>query len=153
MPRVKAEDRPRRLSHLNHPCAIWVRASEGNFLWAFEHLKALCAEYTRRYGKVHFAETVIEYINQNYLTIQHTLPKIGLTPFARCFGDMTEALNNPANNSDTITDYRRFYWGDKKDFALWPSLNHIPDWWNDRSVKFIDPSFINGVKTKRTKKS
>lgn len=40
-------------THKNHPSAIWVRECSGNYQWAFDHFKALCAEYTFRTGKVH----------------------------------------------------------------------------------------------------
>lgn len=42
-----------RTTHLNHPCSKWVAASSGNYNWTVAHFKALLAEYTRRYGKVH----------------------------------------------------------------------------------------------------
>lgn len=40
-------------THKNHPSAIWTRQCSGNYQWAYEHFKALCAEYTFRTGKVH----------------------------------------------------------------------------------------------------
>lgn len=40
-------------THQNHPSAKWTRQSKGNYLWLFEHFKALCSEYTHRTGKVH----------------------------------------------------------------------------------------------------
>lgn len=40
-------------THRNHPSAIWVRQTSGNYQWAYEHFKALLAEYTFRTGKVH----------------------------------------------------------------------------------------------------
>ena len=47
---------PYKLTHANHPCAKWARESVGNYHWLVEHFEALCAEYTRRYGKVHKCE-------------------------------------------------------------------------------------------------
>lgn len=40
-------------THLWHPSAIWARQTKGNYLWLFEHFKALCNEYEYRTGKVH----------------------------------------------------------------------------------------------------
>jgi hypothetical protein len=44
---------PYRPTHVNHPCAVWVRSAPDNGYWTFLHFKALCAEYTHRYGKTH----------------------------------------------------------------------------------------------------
>lgn len=40
-------------THVNHPCAIWCRESKANYMWLFQHAKALSEEYTFRTGKVH----------------------------------------------------------------------------------------------------
>lgn len=40
-------------THQNHPCSIFVRSTSENYKWTYEHLEALCAEYTFRTGKVH----------------------------------------------------------------------------------------------------
>lgn len=47
-------------THHNHPSAIWTRQSKGNYLWLFEHFKALCNEYTHRTGKVHKSSEWLE---------------------------------------------------------------------------------------------
>jgi len=44
---------PYKPTHKNHPSAIWVRSSAEAYMWAYEHMLALGAEYTRRYGKQH----------------------------------------------------------------------------------------------------
>ena len=43
-------------THEFHPCAIWVRESMGNYLWAFRLFCALLDEYTYRTGKFHKSE-------------------------------------------------------------------------------------------------
>ena len=42
-----------KATHKNHPSAIWVRSSAEAYMWAYEHMLALGAEYTKRYGKEH----------------------------------------------------------------------------------------------------
>ena len=44
---------PYKATHKNHPSAIWVRSSAEAYMWAYEHMLALGAEYTKRYGKEH----------------------------------------------------------------------------------------------------
>tara|TARA_B100000768_G_scaffold27024_1_gene25243 strand:- start:11988 stop:12521 length:534 start_codon:yes stop_codon:yes gene_type:complete len=46
-------DIPYKATHKNHPSAIWVRSSAEAYMWAYEHMLALGAEYTKRYGKQH----------------------------------------------------------------------------------------------------
>lgn len=50
-------DVPYKPTHKNHPSAIWVRSSAEAYMWAYEHMLALGAEYTRRYGKEHLTIT------------------------------------------------------------------------------------------------
>ena len=44
---------PYRKTHVNHPISIWVRHNESHYNWTCNYGLALCAEYTRRYGKIH----------------------------------------------------------------------------------------------------
>ena len=56
---------PYKLSHKNHPCAIWSRESLSNYLYLCELGLALCEEYTYRYGKRHKSQDVIEWCLDN----------------------------------------------------------------------------------------
>jgi len=47
-----------KMTHKNHPSAVWARATRGNYLWLLEHFKALCEEYTYRYLKIHASEAL-----------------------------------------------------------------------------------------------
>ena len=31
-------------AHLNHPCSIWVREAQENYIWLYKHFDALCTE-------------------------------------------------------------------------------------------------------------
>ena len=44
---------PYKVTHKNHPSAIWARESVANYQWLYNHMMALGEEYTRRYGKKH----------------------------------------------------------------------------------------------------
>lgn len=66
-----------RLTHKNHPSTIWTSKSRSNALWLLEHLKALCGEYTKRYGKIHKCESYLPYIQENIKLI----PDVGLLSF------------------------------------------------------------------------
>ena len=40
----------------NHPSTVWAGDNYANAFWTWQWGIELCAEYTRRYGKTHFAE-------------------------------------------------------------------------------------------------
>lgn len=48
-------------THVNHPCAIWVRQDVKNYLWLCYHLDALCEEYTARYNKHHTCQQYVKH--------------------------------------------------------------------------------------------
>lgn len=130
--------------HYVHPASIWARESQENFNWLLSHAKAQCAEYTRRYKREHDSEKHIKWSEQNQDKIKFKVR--GLTPFARCFSSFKSELDK--NIKDTVLAYQEFYKLDKP-FARWPSLSEIPDWWVEKSEKYVDKNFINGNYTKR----
>lgn len=48
-----------RPTHMNHPCARWVRTNHDNFRWTVRLGIALGREFEHRYGKVHKSTAVI----------------------------------------------------------------------------------------------
>ncbi len=40
-----------KASHINHPSAVWTRASDLNYIWLYNMWQHLLDEYTYRYGK------------------------------------------------------------------------------------------------------
>ena len=107
---------PYKRSFYNHPCTKWVRASSANYDWLIEHALALCAEYSRRYGKVHKSEKVIDWCDAN----RPELPDVGLTPFA-------QAMPEDYKNEDAVEAYRTYYRNDKRRFATWKDVDP-PTW-------------------------
>jgi hypothetical protein len=72
---------PYRKTHVNHPCAIWARASRENYAWLLEHTEALIAEYFLRSGKDEHG-CVPAYLK--VLEARDHLPSTGLTPHPNC---------------------------------------------------------------------
>ena len=56
---------PYKLSHKNHPCALWVRECIENYNWLCELGLSLCEEYTYRYGKIHACQKHIIWMIKN----------------------------------------------------------------------------------------
>lgn len=109
-------------THYNHPCSKWVRQSLSNYKWLLLHGWALCEEYTRRYGKVHRSQCVIE----RYVDAQPDLPNVGLTPFSR---SIKEPWKGQTSALPVVEAYRAYYVGDKSRFAAWAPRAQPPEWW------------------------
>ena len=108
---------PYKLSHKNHPCAIWARESMSNYLYLCELGLELCNEYTHRYGKRHKSQDVIEWCVTNKPNI--------------CDKEFTEpakAMPNEYKVDDVVQSYRNYYMGAKSGFAVW-KMRDIPHWY------------------------
>jgi len=108
---------PYKLSHKNHPSAIWARECIENYIWLCDLGLELCKEYTFRYGKTHKSQAVIEWC------LTHK-PKLkvndDLTPFALAMPDECKV-------DDAIQSYRNYYMTEKRRMANWKN-REIPEW-------------------------
>lgn len=118
---------PYKAAFHKHPCTIWAGKSEQNHKWLCEHAKAMCIEYTKRYGKIHKSETVIDFLMLN----KPVLPNLGLTPFA-------QAMPEQYKNADPVSAYRSYYLGEKRHFAKWKNSD-VPLWYST-AISTIPPS-------------
>ena len=110
-----------KLTHKNHPSAIWTRASVSHYNWLWMLLAELCKEYTYRYGKVHKVqrEGLLEILKDH----PHNIPnKNWLT-------DPTPAMPDEYKTTSAIESYKNYYRGAKRSFARWTNRN-IPEWFN-----------------------
>jgi len=116
--------------HMGHPCTVWTMQSSKNYIWHWEHLEALCKEYTSRYGKVHKTE-------QDLLEILRTMPTNiangDLTPWPLAMGAAPECINI----SDVVGSYRKFYQTKQARFKMAWTNRAIPDWF-----KFADMELV-----------
>ena len=109
-----------KMTHKNHPCAIWVRNSQENLKWTIEHGLELCYEYTRRYNKIHKSQAVIEYIQKHFDITK--IKKKEFTLPAICMDDQYKISQDP------IECYREYYIKNKSRFAKWKNVSP-PDWY------------------------
>lgn len=107
---------PYKLSHKNHPCAIWARESLTNYLYLGELGLELSREYTHRYGKKHKSQEIIEWCLINKPEIQD----IGFTT-------PPKAMPDEYKTEDVIESYRKYYLGAKKTFLTWKE-RQVPEW-------------------------
>lgn len=87
-------------THQKHPCTLWLMESQDNYIWCWQLLYYLCAEYTFRYGRIHLTSQLVDPL----ANMPVTLPDVGLTRFAL-------AMPDAYKGSDPVAAYRRFYLG------------------------------------------
>ena len=121
---------------VNHPCTIWARETLGNYMWLVYHGKQLCREYTRRYGRRHASESIIEFCHESWPENidQDTYHKV--TPFAQAMPDEYKV------EGDAVSAYRNYYIGEKSRFARWKKgvghlqghHDHQPEWFAGEGI-------------------
>ena len=111
-----------KLTHKNHPSAIWVRESLSNYNWLVDLTKELCNEYTYRYGKIHKSE-------KEYLSIldenKPNIPDIGFTPPKQAMPETYKIYSDKIE--DGIEAYRQYYFYEKSHMFSWKKRD-IPVW-------------------------
>jgi len=120
---VTGFEAPYKLSHKNHPCAIWTRTSLSNYLYLCDLGLELCKEYTYRYGKKHKSQDVIEWclVNKpNIHDVDFTTPPLAM-------GDEFKI------GCDVIESYRNYYIEGKKDIVSWKN-REVPKWFLNKGV-------------------
>lgn len=113
---------PYKLSHKNHPCAVWTRKSLSNYLYLCELGLELGKEYTYRYGKKHKSIEVIEWCIIN----KPNIPDIGFTTPAM-------AMPDEFKTDSVVESYRNYYMGAKISLASWKNRKK-PNWFNLEKV-------------------
>ena len=108
-----------RVTHKNHPCTVWVRASKQNYAWAVQLFRALLVEFEFRRGTTHKSGELLTQLR----TIPDGFPDLGLTPFA-------QAMPDQFKSDDVVKAYRDYYLSDKAYMAAWNWGRPSPDGWS-----------------------
>ena len=98
-----------KAAFINHPCSIWVRKSNSNYLWLFKLFNCLLKEYTYRYGKIHKYNRYLGYLSLLPLNI----PSNDFTEPPQCMPDTYKVKNN------CILAYHNYYNGEKRSQFKW----------------------------------
>lgn len=102
-------------THVNHPCAIWARESDKNYMWLYSHFLALCQEYNLRYKKIH-----LTWRKLHNVLVHNPCPKGKFTNFV-------QAMPEQYKDEDVVKAYRNYYVGDKAKIAKW-TYRTVPKW-------------------------
>ena len=95
---------PYKATHKNHPSAIWVRSSAEAYMWAYEHMLALGAEYTKRYGKEHL--TIAKCRDLLYI-LPLNIPNVPFEQPPQCMPDQYKV------DGDSVSAYWNYYENEK----------------------------------------
>ena len=99
--------------HVNHPSAIWTRASGKNYLWLYRLFSETCHEYTHRYNKRH--------ASWDLLWKQLATPPLNIS-WRVDFNEPTPAMKKYPQcivAGDSIQSYKNYYQEAKRSFAKW----------------------------------
>lgn len=107
-----------KATHINHPSAIWCRQSIENYNWLVDHMFALMAEYTYRYGKEHKCYGEISYMLSSP---PKNLQEYDWTPMPSCMAEEYIISDDP------LTNYRNYYKIGKSAIHSWKKRKP-PEW-------------------------
>ena len=99
---------PYKATHVNHPCAKWVRESKQNYQWLYNMTYSLNKEYVYRYDKDVNHKSWDAIVNLPY----PDLPDVGMTPFAL-------AMPDDCKLSTPVASYRKYYNTEKQHLLKW----------------------------------
>jgi len=116
-------------THVNHPCNIWARTSQQNFIYLMDYLWLLGQEKLHRYPKKPPHASVAKIYDERMFPLH--LPTLGLTPFAMAMPD-----DYKEQAVDAVDAYRTYYICEKthdrsgSPMAFWTNRN-TPEWWEE----------------------
>lgn len=108
-----------RVTHRNHPSAVWVRQSAEHYGYVYTLLEALGEEYFHRYGRVH--KTMREVAPALILQPENMPMNGGWVDPPQC---MPDEYKRPGN---VVEAYRTYIAGAKRHFAKWTNRT-APRW-------------------------
>jgi len=102
-------------THVNHPLAVWARASLANYRFVKEYAHALHEEFQIRFGKKHKSGLLTESLGDP------NIPDTGLSEHVTCMPDQYKVPGDP------VASYRAYYMGEKLEFARYKRSKE--PWW------------------------
>ena len=138
--KVPHDDKLYKMTHYNHPMAVWVRTSMDNFIWTLEHGVSLCNEWQWRYDhpidREHKCMRIFllmrDFIDDGTLSVAH-FPKRGFTVPPQCVGPVEKGYHvtrDIPTAEATVEAYRKYYVGEKRDIVKYDKKpERRPEWY------------------------
>ena len=108
-----------KLTHINHPCALWTRSSRSNFNNLVDLTNCMFIEYTNRYKRLHASMIVFN----RCADLSDYIPAGKATARPKCVPDYCK-------EKSVVQSYRNYYIYEKAHFAKWKH-SKIPRWFLD----------------------
>ena len=105
-----------KVTHRNHPSAVWVRESIQHYRWLHKLLDACCLDYTRRYQRTHKVERS---------GLLFTLGPAPRNLDNHGWQDPPQCMPDEYKAPSAVSAYQQYYRGDKSRFAVW-KLGNTP---------------------------
>lgn len=112
---VGKDDDLYKMTHKNHPSAIWTRSSKQHYDYVLQLFENLLAEYTRRYGKQHSTSRLLPKLQAYAVSI----PDNGWV-------DPPQCMPEECKTDEVVKAYRNYYVMHKSRFATWKTIK--PAW-------------------------
>ena len=113
-----------RAVHHHHPCTVWTMKNSKNYYWHDDHFRALCREYTYRYGKIHKTETLLtEMLKKMPKNIKEGY-KYMVSEFALAMQHEPQCIHP----GDAVKSYREYYKTKQDRFKMLWTRRECPDW-------------------------
>lgn len=106
-----------RLTHKNHPCAVWLRSDFSHYLYLNDLMEELNLEAKYRYGHTKDHLSLVKVRNWPV----PELPLVKFTDPPKCVHDDFKQVPN------VVDAYRQYYIRDKADIAKW-TKREPPEW-------------------------
>lgn len=104
-------------THIQHPSALWTRASREHYQWLYRLFVCLLDEYTFRYGKVHATARLIIPLQSP----PHHSQSHGFTEPTPAMPDGYKVAG------DVVQSYQNYYLGSKSHLFAWKN-RPVPEW-------------------------
>jgi len=108
-----------KVSHLNHPSAVWARSNIDHYRWLYDLFYQLIGEYKYRYdGKYHKCETMLMPLLDAPANIDIEAPWV----------DPPQCMPDECKTTDTVEAYHNYYRMHKRNMANW-KIRGTPNWY------------------------
>ena len=97
-----------RMTHKNHPSAVWTRETLGNYLWLHRHLYFLLDEYAKRYNKTPQDHATYKIWEELKKYPPNIVMDMRVTPIKIAITNNVHVVQN-----NGIMSYRRYYVAEK----------------------------------------
>ena len=111
------EGGPYKLTHQNHPSAIWTRSSIAHYNWLYCLMLELGKEYTHRFGRIH--KTIKDHADTLLVTPKGLQLNGWIQP--------PQAMPEHCRDSDSIIAYRKYYTTEKSNLMKYTN-REAPKW-------------------------